>query len=501
VNGLWDRVRKTNGKPDRESLETIEPSRPPALGGGGRQFPRAEQTASRSAGPAASPAEPATLERVGLRNESLRHQFEKVERGFAQIEIVKHAFREAITPIASLLAELEGTTAQLHESKIKLNLLQEAHEGLKSRHSTAVRDADSAVMTRNVLVRDVEELQQKLERAESSWKEAKSAQENHVETIDQLQRLLEIETRKTSSLTAETDRLKTALQARDEGIGKLELGLKTAQDQEGMLDQEIDALRKAISELSASLETKSLRVIELESHTSTQAQNLEELGAAHLTAQTSLAALQTRYTNDLEKHRTDFNSLNFKNGALRARAEATEKLLSEARVQLREKGEELRAGERQILENGIQIDADEKKIRTLSDDLKTASERMMSMEKMRATLVEQVNTLTRSLEERESSLRVAEQKAEQLSTRHDELTDNNARDRDTWERSIAELREKFEREHSERVLLEGALRAAREERNLPHDDGAQADGGEDEKTEDAEKAEFAEDARPLQKTA
>jgi crescentin len=500
VNGLWDRVRKTNGKLDRESLETIEPPRPPMLGGGGRTFPRTEQTVSR-AEPAVSPPEPATLEMVGLRNESLRHQFDKVERGFAQIEIVKHAFREAITPIASLLAELESATAQLHESKIKLNLLQEAHDGLKTRHSTAIRDADSAVMTRNVLMRDVQELQQKLERVESSWREAKSAQENHVETIDQLQHLLETETRKTSSLTAETDRLKTALQARDESIGKLELGLKTAQDQEGMLDQEIDALRKAISELSASLEVKSLRVIDLESQTSTQAQNLEELGAAHLTAQNSLTALQTRYTNDLEKHRTDFNSLNFKNGALRARAEATEKLLSEARVQLREKGEELRAADRQILENGIQIDADEKKIRTLSDDLKTASERMMSMEKMRAALGEQVNTLTRSLEERESSLRVAEQKAEQLSTRHDELTNNSARDRDSWERSIAELREKFEREHAERVLLEGALRAAREERNLPHDDRAEADSGAEEKTEDAEKAEFAEDVRPLQKTA
>jgi chromosome segregation ATPase len=161
----------------------------------------------------------------------------------------------------------------------------------------------------------------------------------------------------------------------------------------------------------------------------------------------------------------------------------------------------------------------EKKIRTLSDDLKAASERMMSMEKMRSTLVDQINTLTRSLEERESALRVAEQKAEQLSTRHDELTHNATRDRDAWERSTADLREKFEREHAERVLVEGALRAAREERHLPHGDDdleeeeekaspakpvmSQSEnvGAAEEKEGDSETDEFVENIQPLQKSA
>lgn len=281
---------------------------------------------------------------------------------------------------------------------------------------------------------------------------------------EKLERLLEIETRNSGALEAETKRLKQAMESRDDYMARVEAQLKSASDANELLEQELGSLRLSSSEIAASFNSRNRRLAEYETAIEQNRGRIYELENALANEQSAHSALQARHLEEGERLRGELSQLVHKTDALRGRADMAEKLLSEARAQLRSKVEELRATERQSLEARILAETYEKKLRASSEDLSKAEQRIAAMDEMRVNLVDRVNSLTKALHSRDGAATSAEQKTENLARRHDEALRTAQREREQAERMVSELRDQLERERAERILAEGALQAARQGR-------------------------------------
>ena len=317
-----------------------------------------------------------------MQNETLRAQIEEVEHGFEHLDQVKGLFHGLLSPMSELLAEFEATKARLHETKIKLTFLEDAHEGLSARHAAALEERDIVAEARNALLRENREMGQRAQRVDAALSETQLELRECSATKDKFERLLDVETRQTAGQADEIRRLKDELSSKDQILASLELSLKVASDQGALLSQENATLRNSSQALSSSLDAASRRIAEYESRV-VDYESLVDQGKHRIAAleqalseeQAAHANLRAKHLELAERSRAEMATLNNTVHAVRGRVDVTNKILDQTRGQLREKIEELRAAERRLLENGIQIDGLEKSARSQKDDLAAANER------------------------------------------------------------------------------------------------------------------------------
>jgi chromosome segregation ATPase len=407
-----------------------------------------------------------SLESVGMHNETLRAQIENIELGFDHFESVKGAFRGLLSPLAELLLDLETTKKQTHETTMKLDLLRDAHESLRARHQTTLGEFDALVEDHNAQQRDNRELQQFALRLETALSAAQAELRDVAAAKERIDRLLDVEKRRTAARDDEIGRLKTQFVSNDETIAGLELSVKTAADDGALLARENATLRDAHLSLSNGFDAVSQRVADCESQIDQNGHRIGELEQGLSSEQIKHAALRAKHLEHLERSRSEISTLSNAVQAVRGRADVAEKILGETRGQLRDKTDILRAAERRLLENAIQIDGLEKSVKAAREDVVTVNERLAAAERIRLGLSDQANNLGNSLKSREIALQTATAKIEQLSARFEEAAKAAQRDREESARAYAALKEKFDREHAERNLAEGALQASRAERQL-----------------------------------
>ena len=176
------------------------------------------------------------------------------------------------------------------------------------------------------------------------------------------------------------------------------------------------------------------------------------------------AALRTKHIDQVERNRAEASALSNSIHAVRGRVDVTNKLLEQTRTQFREKVEELRAADRRVMEGGIQIDALEKSVRVLKEDLAVANEQMAGADRMRTALVDQVNSLNEAVRGKDAALQAATRNSEALAARVDDTIAATRRAREESERRAAVLQEEIVRLRAESQLADGALEASRAER-------------------------------------
>ena len=413
----------------------------------------------------------ASLEAIGMQNETLRSQIEEVEHGFEHLDQVKGLFHGLLSPMSELLAEFEAAKARLQEAKIKLNFLEDAHEGLSARHAAAIEERDSVAEARNALLRENREMAQRAQRVDVALGETQLELRECSATKDKLERLLDVETRQSGGQADQIRRLKDELSSKDQSLASLELSLKVASDQGALLSQENATLGDSAQGLSSGLDAANRRIAEYESRV-VDYESLVDQGKHRIAAleqalseeQAAHASLRAKHLELVERSRAEVSTLNNTVAAVRGRVDVTNKILDQARGQLREKIEELRAAERRLLENGIQIDGLEKSVRSQKDDLAAANERIAGTERMRGALVDQVNGLTDTVRAKEAALQSATRTIEQLTARLEEMASGRQRAKEELERRTAALQDEIARMRAERQLADGALEASRAER-------------------------------------
>jgi chromosome segregation ATPase len=406
----------------------------------------------------------ASLEAIGMQNETLRAQLEEVEHGFQHFDQVKGLFHGLLSPMSDLLAEFEATRARLNEAKTKLALLEDAHEGLSARHAATAEERDGLAEARNALLRENRDGGQRAQRLAVALSEAQTELRERIAAKEKLDRLLDAETRLNASQGDEIRRLKDELSSKDQSLASLELSFKEASDQAALLSQENASLRDSSQDLSGELEAANRRIADDEALIDQGRHRVGALEQALAEEQATHANLRAKHLEHVERSRSEIAALGNTVHAVRGRVDVTNRILDQARGQLREKIDELRAAERRLLENGIQIDGLEKATRAQKDDLAAANERIAGLERVRAAFADQVNGLSEAVRAKEAALQLATRTIEQLTARLEDATAARQRAKEELERRSAALQDEIARLRAERQLAEGALEASRVER-------------------------------------
>jgi len=194
---------------------------------------------------------------------------------------------------------------------------------------------------------------------------------------------------------------------------------------------------------------------------SRRAQELE----TSLTQESSAhAKLKNQHQEESDWNRANTASLQVDLAATRARAEAAERLLVDARQELREKLVETRALERKLLDSSVATSASEKRFAELEKDFADARSHIADLEISRATLVDRSSALVKATKVKEAALNKAEQKIDYLEARIGELTKSFNLQRAQIEAKANQLSEQLEAEGAARAFAEGALQSARRDR-------------------------------------
>jgi chromosome segregation ATPase len=254
------------------------------------------------------------------------------------------------------------------------------------------------------------------------------------------------------------------LAARDQGLAKLELALKEASDQGALAAQDNASLRETGKAQAERLEAALRRIAESEATADRDKQRIAVLEQTLADEQGAHANLRAKHLDHVERTRAEISALANSVHAVRGRVDVTNKLLDQTRTQFRDKVEELRAAERRLLESDIHIDALEKSERALKEDLAAANDHMAGVDRMRAALVDQVNSLNEAVRAKDVALLAAMRNGEVLATRLEEGDAATRRAKEEVERRVASMQEEIVRLRSERQLADGALEASRVER-------------------------------------
>jgi chromosome segregation ATPase len=305
---------------------------------------------------------------------------------------------------------------------------------------------------------------QRGQRIEAALSEAQLDLRERGAAKEKLERNLDVETRQNAAQADEIRRLKEELSSKDESLASQELSLKEASDQWALLSQENATLRETSQSLSSSLDVANKRIADYETQVDQDKHRIAELDQALAEEQSTHANLRAKHLEHVERSRSEIAALSNTVHAVRGRVDVTNRILDQARSQLREKIDELRAAERRLMENGIQIDSLEKTANSQKDDLAAANERAVSLERVRGTLADQVNGLTESARAKEAALQSATRRIEQLTARVEEATSGRQRAKEELERRTAALQDEIARLRAERQLADGALEASRAER-------------------------------------
>ncbi len=429
-----------------------------------------ERPAARLAPPAVAPAvaqrreAERTLESIGMRNEALRAQFQQVGDGLASAERTREQFQALLSPLSDLLVEFETCKARLQELKTKHALIEDAHAALNARHAATQAERDAAAAAAAVAQRDNRELRQRLQRVETALGAAQNEMRESAAAREKTERALETESRRAATQADEIGRLRGELAARDQGLAKVELALKEANDQGALAAQDNVSLRETGRAQAERLEAALRRIAESEATAERDKQRIAALEQAFADEQGAHANLRAKHLDHVERTRAEISALANSVHAVRGRVEVTNKLLEQTRAQLRDKVEELRAAERRLLECDIQIDALEKSERALKEDLAAANDHMAGVDRMRASLIDQVNSLNEAVRAKDAALQAATRNGEALAARLEDGAAAARRAKEEAERRAVSMQEEIVRLRSERQLADGALEASRVER-------------------------------------
>ena len=427
---------------------------------------RLPAVAAPAAAPAIAPRREVerTLEAIGMRNEALRAQFLQVGEGLASAERAREQFHALLPPLSDMLGEFETCKAQLQELKTKQALIEDVHASLTGRHAAMQAERDSAAAAAAAAQRENRELRQRFQRVETALAATQSDLREGVAARERTERALEAESRRAAIQADELARLRGELAARDQRLAKLEAALKEASDQGALSAQDNASLRETGKAQGERLEAALRRVAECEAAADRDKQRVAVLEQTLADEQGAHANLRAKHLDHVERTRAEISGLANSVHAVRGRVDVTNKLLDQTRAQFRDKVEELRAAERRLLECDIQIDALEKGERALKEDLAAANDHMAGVDRMRATLVDQVNSLNEAVRVKDAALAAATRSGDALAARLEEGATAMRRAKEEAERRVAQLQEEIVRLRAERQLADGALEASRIER-------------------------------------
>ena len=417
-----------------------------------------------------------TFDSIGRRNEGLRTHLDAIEFSFRNIEAIRSQFYDALTPIDQTLVEIERTKVAHLEAERKFEALTEAHERLRTDHAALTLEHNALAVRHEELSERVKDLEKAIAAAEAAASEARAALADRRAKLERTERELEDNKRRLHTVSEQLPALRAEFAGKEKRLQEVEQQLAALQDQNVLMAQENRSLWMRIDEFVANGSKLNRQLSDLESRRDDLTQRVEELEATLAQETAAHAKLKNAHLDAAESHRLIASNLREELAAMTSRSEAAERLLAEARANLREREAEIRGFEQRALESSLALKSNDTALADLGKDLASARALHAEVDTVRAALDQRSTELAKALEAKDAALQRAEQKIVMVEGRMTEQTKAMDAERELLEERLAKLKEQLEAEQAARAFAEGALQAARHERGSRRHDAEGAGG-------------------------
>jgi chromosome segregation ATPase len=412
-----------------------------------------------------SPIDEVALEnlgsRIGAENEGLRGMLIEASRKFEELDSLKAAFGNIVTPVGDMLREVEQEKSQNASLRNLLAEVRTALDALRTEHAQTEKERASFKQDNALLRQDLGTLQQDVQALDSLRAKLTDEVAAHQGQVAQLERQLGIETAQRQALSDAHDKLADEIQASDKKIVRLEADIQALQEKLLLTEQEKQSVQASLDQSIAEVSRVSRRLSETENLLAGSRSRISDLETTVAHGEAERNALQLRFDEAGEQHQTEAAALSNKLNAMQSRATASEKLLVEVRQTLAARTEEAREWERKASEaETVRIGA-EKKLRQVEAANEALEHQVSELTQSRATLVERSGVMTKTLKQREAALARAEEQNAALAERVKQLEADHQVLREAEEKRVEELNSALSRERMARAVAEGALSSSR----------------------------------------
>ena len=400
---------------------------------------------------------------LGSSNETLRNLLLNANHKISELDSIKEAVGKLVAPVSKALREFETEKADKINLQAALSNTRTAYGKLRNEVTDLEKRAAAAE-------RDAEQLRKDLTFAENAAKALETVRGELATDIAQrraqiadLEGRLNQETVETRSLRDENERLKTRQNTVDKHVVQVESEINTLRQKLVLAEDERRALQVAYEKSANDVQRLARKLAETEntlSATHSRLRNTENSLAEVTSERGRLSAALEEAT---ERHSGELTKQQMRFDALQARANATDRLLTEAREHLSARGEDNRVMERRLSETALERDTLATRVSTMEAQLLQSEGGLRDAETARTALLERAGALAKAYNTKEAELGQAQEALQALTDKVAFLEDE-ARNRSLGvEKQIDELNEALRREKVERAVVEGALEAARKD--------------------------------------
>jgi crescentin len=411
--------------------------------------------------------------KIGEENEALRNLLVDAGMKVRQFDEYKIFFSKLIEPATQALHTLEHEKTNNIDLRRKLEQVTTRADELRARaHELETRHA--------ILVGENDKLRQELELARIEARDAeRSRAEFATENISKrnavanLDRLLALESSRVNTLSDDNQRLRDETVAAEAKASRLGADLSAANDKINFLDGEVLSLQRSLDQVSEQATHAARRFTDSETALTTAKKRILVLEASNNELAQERDRLRTALEANSQRHGAEQERVQMQIDAVRARAAAAEKLLTEARQLLAQRGEEMRTLDQKASEADYTREKAAKKIAELEATIEKLQTELSETKTGRDKIIEKSTVVVNALKLRETQLQRTEEAVkganERVTRLEAELRDNA----EAFQRRIHELVSSLERERLDHEVTEGALESTRRERDQLQSDTLQ----------------------------
>ena len=375
--------------------------------------------------------------------------------------------------VDSLLREVERAKAGLAQRTASLAAEREAHHDVKSRHRILSMEHERVNS-------DMRALQTELARQSEHASEVENA-------VSSLQQALVAKSRALVDHARRADSDHDKQSALQDDIRQARAELAAADNRVFSLESELTGARDALTVAEALSSERDAEIHDLrllakkQAHAADEANallgssqaRLHDVESALDSERAELVQLHANLLQETDGRRAELASMQLKSDSLAARAEAQERQHAEARAELDGSMKANQLVETLLRDQATIAARAQDELQTAETRVEQLTHQIRDLEGINRALSEHTEGLTQSMRAREREGSNWKQKIDAANERLRLETQRFEVDRDSLAHSVARLTAQLDQEKLARAMAEGALDAARKERqaqarNLPH---------------------------------
>jgi len=415
------------------------------------------------------------LDTLAKVNEEIRERCIHIVSRADELIGLRTEFIEVFRGVDKILRETEGTSSALAERSAMLAREVEEHGALKTRYRALQEESEKnrseIGLLRSEIQRAGELVAGREARIQALEAELSAEKDNSVALRSQMEQeryLAGVATEKLQSALTEigaNESLISALQAQvaalSDRCSTAEFHVKAMQSSLAESQNVAKGLRDALAESQHQADSHAQNLGEAQTQIEGFRQRADELESSLSSARLEYELAQTLWQQRAESNNDEIEALRAEIDAHRSRADAGDELLAETRAELQTTAAESRAKQRYAEQLEARIASLDDYVKEAAQEIADLNRKLVDAEKSGAALADRSQALVRAMNDQKAKLENAEERAQLLEERLAAQSARFAADSEQLQQKIRALIEKVEEEKVARVVISGALEAAR----------------------------------------